>query len=106
MAMHMQKAISNCEQCIPHGGTCAKVPMQHIIVTSPLVLVHMDFTSIEVIMELDQPTNMVSILVFFNHFMKQVMAYMTPIQTVKTVAKFLWKGYISIFGAPAKLLSD
>ena len=29
-----------------------------------------------------------------------------PHQTVKTVAKFLWQGYISIFGAPAKLLSD
>ena len=27
-------------------------------------------------------------------------------QTVKTVAKFLWQGYISIFGALAKLLSD
>ena len=32
--------------------------------------------------------------------------YMTPNQTVKTVAKFLLQGYISIFGAPAKLLSD
>ena len=30
----------------------------------------------------------------------------TPNQTVKTVAKFLWQGYILIFGALAKLLSD
>ena len=29
-----------------------------------------------------------------------------PNQTAKTIAKFLWQGYISIFGAPAKLLSD
>ena len=34
------------------------------------------------------------------------MAYVTPDQTAKTVAKFLYQGYISIFGAPARLLSD
>ena len=50
-------------------------------------------------MELDQSPNMVSILVFCNHFMKHIMAYVIA-------AKFLWQGYISIFGAPAKLLSD
>ena len=34
------------------------------------------------------------------------MAYVTPNQTAKTVAKFLYQGYISIFGALARLLSD
>ena len=34
------------------------------------------------------------------------MAYMTPNQTAKSVARFLWQGYIFIFGALAKLLSD
>ena len=57
-------------------------------------------------MELDQPPNMVNLLVFCDHFMKHVMAYMTPDQTAKTVAKFLWQGYISIFWALAKLLSN
>ena len=57
-------------------------------------------------MELDQPPNVVSDLVFCAHFTKHVMAYMTPKQTEKTVAKFLWQGYISIFGALPKLLSD
>ena len=31
---------------------------------------------------------------------------MTPDQTAKTVAKFLWHGHIFIFGALAMLLSD
>ena len=53
-----------------------------------------------------QTTNMVSILVFCDHFMKHIMAYMTPNQTAKTVAMFLWQGYISIFGTLAKLLGD
>ena len=38
--------------------------------------------------------------------MKHVMVYMTPDQTAKTVAKFLYQVYISIFGTLAKLLSD
>ena len=29
-------------------------------------------------MELDQPPNMMSVVVFCDHFMKCVMAYMTP----------------------------
>ena len=57
-------------------------------------------------MELNQPPIMVSVLVFCDHFMKHVMAYVAPDQTAKTVAKFLWQGYILIFGALAKLLSD
>ena len=40
------------------------------------------------------------------HFTKHILAYVTPDQTVKTVTKFLYGGYISIIGAPAKLLSD
>ena len=85
---------------------CAKAPMWPIIVTTPLELLHVDFTSIETMMELDQPPNVVNLLVFCDHFTKHIMAYVTPDQTVKTVAKFLWQGYILIFRPPAKLLSD
>ena len=35
-----------------------------------------------------------------------MLVYVTPDQTAKTVAKFLYGGYISIFGAPASLLGD
>ena len=95
MPMQMQKAISSCEWCITHEGTCAKVPMQPIIVTAPLELLQMDFTSIEMTVELDQPLNMVNVLVFYTHFTKHIMAYVTPYQTEKTVAKILWQGHTS-----------
>ena len=77
-----------------------------IIATAPLELLHLDFTSIEMTIELDQPPNVVSVLVFRNHFMKHVIVHVTPSQTVKTSAKLLWQGYISIFRALGKLLSD
>ena len=67
---------------------------------------NVDFMSIEMTMELDQQPNVVNVPVFCNHFMKHIMAYVTPNLTVRTVAKFMWQGYISIFRAPANLLND
>ena len=60
MAMQMQRVISSCERCIHHEGVCAKAPLQPILVTSPLELFHVDFTSNEMTMELDQPPHVVN----------------------------------------------
>ena len=38
--------------------------------------------------------------------MKHIMAYVNPDQTAKTVTKFLYQGYILIFGALARFLSN
>ena len=65
--------------------------MQPIIATTPLKLLHVDFMSIKMTMELDQPPNIVNVLVFWDYFTKHVMAYVTPNQTAKTTAKFLWQ---------------
>ena len=106
MAMQMQRAISSCERCIHHKGAHAKAPLQNILFTSPLELLHVDFTCIEMMMELDQPPHVVNVLVLCDHFIRHVIVYVTPDQTAKTVAKYLWQGYISIFRALAKLLSN
>ena len=74
--------------------------------TSPLDLLHVDFTSIETTMELNQSPRVANVLVFQDHFTEHVLVYVTPNQTAKTVTKFLYGGYMSIFGAPARLLSD
>ena len=75
-----------------------------IVATTPLDLSQVDFTSIETRMELDQSPRVANI--FQDHFTKHVLGYVTPNQTAKTVTKFLYGGYISIFGALARLLSD
>ena len=74
--------------------------------TAPLDLLHVDFTSIETMLEPNQSPRVTNVLVFQDHFMKHVLAYVTPDQTVKTITNFLYGGYISIFGALARLLSD
>ena len=74
--------------------------------TAPLDLLHVDFTSIEITLEPNQSPRVTNVLVFQDHFRKHILAYVTPNQTAKTVTKFLYQGYISIFGALARLLSD
>ena len=44
----------------------------------------------EMTMELGQPPSVVNVLVFCDHFTKHIMAYVTPDQAAKTVAKFIW----------------
>ena len=61
-------------------------------------LLHVDFTSIEMTLELNRPPKVANVLVFQNHFMKHVLVYVTPDQTTKTVTKFFYQGYISILG--------
>ena len=62
--------------------------------TAPLDLLHIEITSIEMTMELNWLPRVANVLVFQGHFTKHIVAYVTPNQTAKTVAKFLYQGYI------------
>ena len=106
MAQQMRQVIKACRCCLQYEGRTPKAPLCPIVATAPLDLLHIDCTSIETMMELDKSPWVANVLVFQEHFTKHVLAYVPPDQTVKTFAKFLYRGYISIFGAPARLLSD
>ena len=102
----MRQVIRACTCCLQYEGGITKAPLCPIVATAPLDLLHVDFMSIETTLELTQSPRVTNILVFQDHFTKHVLAYVTPDQTVKTIAKFLYGGHISIFGAPARLLSN
>ena len=102
----MRQVIKACKCCLQYEGGTPKAPLCPIVATAPLDLLHVDFTGIETMMELNQLPRVANILVFQDHFTKHVLAYVTPDCTAKTIAKFLYGGYISIFGALARLLSD
>ena len=106
MAKQMRQVIKACRCCLQSKGDTPNVPLCPIVATTPLDLLHVDFTSIETMMELNQSPRVANVLVFQDHFTKHVLAYVTPNQTAKTITKFLYGGYISIFGALARLLSD
>ena len=102
----MWKSIKKCMHCLQHEGKLPTAPVHPIVATAPLDLLHVDFTSIEMTMELIQLPRVANILVFQDHFTKHIMAYVTPNQTAKMVTKFLYQGYISIFRAKARLLCN
>ena len=106
MAKQMRQTIRACTCCLQYEGGFPKAPLCSIVATAPLDLLHVDFTNIETTLEPNQSPRVANILVFQDHFTKHVLAYVTPDETAKTVAKFLYGGYISIFGVLARLLSD
>ena len=106
MAKQKRQVIRACTHCLQCEGGIPKAPLCPIVAIAPLDLLHVDLTSIETTLELNQLTRVANILVFQDHFTKHVLAYVIPDQTAKTIPKFLYGGYISIFGAPARLLSN
>ena len=106
MTSQMQQAIRTCTHCLQHEGSLPKAPLHPIMATAPLDLLHVDFISIETTLEPHQSPRVTNVLVFQDHFMKHVLAYVTPNQTAKTIANFLYQGNISVFGALARLPSD
>ena len=102
----MWQSNKTCACCLQHEGSLSKAPLHPIVATAPLDLIHVDITSMETTLEVNQSPRVANILVFQDHFMKHVLACVTPNQTAKIIAKYLYQGYILIFGAPARLLSD
>ena len=75
-------AASNYEASTPRAPLCL------IVATTPLDLLHVDFTTIETTMELDQSPRVANVLVFQDHFTKYVLAYVTPIKLWKPLLNF------------------
>ena len=88
MAKQMRQVIKACRCCLQYEGGTPKVPLCPIVATTPLHLLHVDFTGIETMIELDQSPRVTNILVFQDHFTKHVLAYMTPIKLQKPSLNF------------------
>ena len=82
------------------------VPLVSVVATSPLEIVHVDYTSFETTMELNKAPWMENILVIVDHFTCYMRAHVTKDQKVETTARYLYDVYISIFGCPEKIVSD
>ena len=106
MAKQIRQSIRACTCWLQYEGGFPKALLCPIVATALQDLLHVDFTSIDTMLEPNQSPSIANVLVFQDHYTKHVLAYMTPHQTVKTIAKFLYGGYMSIFGALARLLSD
>ena len=57
-------------------------------------------------MDLDQMPEVKNVLVIVDHFTGYMRAYITKDQKASTVTKCLYEGFIFIFGAPEKIITD
>ena len=102
----MENVVHDCKCCQTYGGTESRAPMVFLKVTTPLQLVHLDFTSFKSTMDLDQMPEVKNVLMIVDHFTRYMRAYITKDQKASTVMKCLYEGFISIFGAPEKIMTD
>ena len=101
--MHKQATlyVNKCQKCMKRKAIPDVAPLQPIIVSQPMELVHMDFLSIE-----PSKGNIENVLVITDHFTRYAQAYPSKTQTAQATAKLLWENFIRHYGFPEKFLSD
>ena len=87
-------------------GEEEKAPMVPIMVTTPLQLVDLNFTSFETTTNLNESPKIENVLVIVDHFTRYTRAYVTKDQKASMAARILYKGFIPIFGASERILTD
>ena len=106
MSQALLKAIANCGRCIQYKAKGQLPPMQPIICTEPMELVHIDYVGMEVTVATDKKPVVKNVLVVVDHFTRYVQAFVTKDHTVRTTARVLYNSYFSVFSFPQRLMSD
>ena len=106
MAQRMMLSIHNCEKCRIFEAKPLIPPMEPILCTEPLDLVHIDYVSMEVTMGVKEKPVVKNVLVVEDHFTCYTQAYVTNNHTMRTTACVLYNEFFSVFGFPRRLMSD
>ena len=106
MSQAWLKAIANCGRCIQYEAKGQLPPMQPIICTEPMELVHIDYVGMEVTVATDKKPVVKNVLVVIDHFMRYVQAFVTKNHMARTTVRVLYNNYFSVFGFPQCLMSD
>ena len=93
--------ILKCSRCLRRKTLPQVAPLQPILVTQPLELVHMDYLSLE-----PSKGNIENVLVITDHFTRYALAYPSKTQTAQATARILWDNFICHYGFPEKFISD
>ena len=93
--------VMHCSRCLRRKTPPQVAPLQPILVTQPLELVHMDYLSLE-----PSKGNIENVLVITDHFTRYALAYPSKTQTAQATARMLWDNFICHYGFPEKFISD
>ena len=106
MTLDLRNCIKKCGRCRKYEAAPPVAPMKPLTCSGPGELLHVDFTSIEETVPLNEDPVIHNVLVLQDHFSKYVVAYVVKDQTAHTATETLRNGYFGLFGAPAYLVSD
>ena len=106
MAQRMMLSVRNCKKCCIFEAKPQITPMEPILCTEPLDLVHIDYVSMEVTVGIKEKLVVKNVLVVEDHFTHYTQAYVTNNHTMRTTACVLYNEFFSVFGFPRQLMSD
>ena len=92
--------ICNCEKCHLVEAKPQFPPLEPILCTEPLDLVHIDYVSMEVTVGVKEKLVMKNVLVIEDHFTCYTQAYITNNHTTRTTACVLYNKFFSVFRFP------
>ena len=105
MAQRMM-SVHNCPKCRIFEAKPQIPPMEPILCTEPLDLVHINYVSMEVMVGMTEKPVVKNVLVVEDHFTCFTQAYVTNNHTVCTMAHVLYNKFFSVFRFPRRLMSD
>ena len=106
MARELKHRVKNCAHCNKFEGAPPIAKLKKLPCSGPGEILHIDYTSIEETVDLNEKPVIRNVLVMQDHFSNHVVAYVVKDQKARTAAKALRWGYFGLFGAPAYLVSD
>ena len=106
MSQTLLKAVANCGRCIQYEAKGQLPPMQPIICTELMELVHIDYVGMEVTVATDKKPVVRNVLVVVDHFTRYVQAFVTKNHMARTTARVLYNNYFSVFGFRQRLMLD
>ena len=101
MAAQVKEHINKYKPCLTFKARKPKAPLDNIVATHPLDLIHLDYLCLEPGKGLEG-----NVLVVTDHSTWYIPTYITWSQTMQTTAKALWDNVIVHYGLPKKILSD
>ena len=99
-------SVHNCPKCCIFEAKARIPPIEPILCTEPLDLVHIDYVSMEVTVGIKEKPVVKNVLVVEDHFTHYTQAYVTNNHTARTMAHILFNEFFSVFVFPRRLMSD
>ena len=100
MAQRMMMSVHNCPKCCIFEAKPQIPPLEPILCTEPLDLVHINYVSMEVTVGMKEKPVVKNVLVVEDHFTRYTQVYVTNNHTTRTTACVLYNEFFSVFGFP------